>query len=259
VLPLMQGGGRKGMSGNTSPGGFGPVLDGRVMPNHPFDPAAPAISKDKPLIVGYNRDEMNFFFAQSRATDVYSLTETALKERLERELGAEGATVLSAYRRNRPNASPTDVYVAIASARFAGTGSIAIAERKYAQHGAPVFMYVFAHESDRLIPGTQHTYGAAHAAEIVYKFNNISSSPTPSSGVTSGDSRPGSVQAARAMSEFWSTFARTGRPVATGQPAWPAYTPDKRATMFIDAECTVVNDPFSPERQVWDRVERSEG
>jgi len=258
--PLMQGGGRRGMSGNTAPGGFGPVVDGRIMPNHPFDPTAPAISKDKPLIVGYNRDEMNFFFAQDRATDVYSLTDALLNERLERELGANAAAVLSAYRKSRPNASPTDVYVAIASTRFAATGSITIAERKYAQHGAPVFMYVFTHESDRLIPGTQHTYGAAHAAEIVYKFNNIPpSANAPSASATFGDSRPSSTQAARAMSEFWSTFARTGHPTAKGQPAWPVYTTDKRATMFIDAQCSVVNDPFSPERQVWDRVEPSAG
>ena len=60
----MPNGGRKGISGNPAPGGFGPVLDGRMLTGHPFDPTAPAISRDKPLIVGYNRDEMNFFFAQ---------------------------------------------------------------------------------------------------------------------------------------------------------------------------------------------------
>ena len=43
------------------------MLDGHVMPNDPFYPTAPVISKSKPLIVGYNRDEMNFFFAQQRA------------------------------------------------------------------------------------------------------------------------------------------------------------------------------------------------
>jgi para-nitrobenzyl esterase len=186
---------------------------------------------------------------------VYSLTAATLKERLDQELGVNATAVLSAYKESRPNASSTDLYVAIASARFAGTGSIAIAERKYAQQGAPVFTYVFTHESDRVIPGTQHRYGAAHAAEIVYKFNNIPEPNTASGSSTFGDSRPSSIQAARAMSEFWSTFARTGYPAAKGQPAWPAYTTDKRATMFIDGECRVVNDPFSPERQVWDRVE----
>ena len=217
--PLMPNGGRKGISGNPAPGGFGPVLDGRMLPNHPFDPTAPAISRDKPLIVGYNRDE-------------------------------------AAYRKSRPNASPADLYVAIASERFAGIGSATIAERKYAQGGAPVYMYVFTHESNRLIPGTDHTYGAAHAAEIVYKFNNVGAGtgqPSRAGGMFD-DSRPASVQTARNMSEFWSTFARTGRPAAQGQPAWPAYTSGLRPTMFIEAQCRVVHDPFSLERQVWDTI-----
>ena len=53
-------GGRKGMGGGSRPGGFGPVVDGVVLAKHPFDPEAPAISKDKPLLVGYNRDETVF-------------------------------------------------------------------------------------------------------------------------------------------------------------------------------------------------------
>jgi para-nitrobenzyl esterase len=256
--PLTPGGGRRGMSSNANPGGFGPVLDGHVMPNHPFDPTAPAISKSKPLMVGYNRDEMNFFFAQNGATDVYSLTDATLKERLEKEQNANAAAVLAAYRKSRPNASPADLYVAISTARFAVIGSTTIAERKYAQHAAPVFMYCFTHESERMIPGTQHIYGAAHAVEIVYKFNNVPSALgqlQTTGGGGFADARPSSVQAAHNMSELWSTFARTGHPAAKGQPAWPAYDTTKRATMFIDAECKVINDPFSPERQVWDQVD----
>jgi para-nitrobenzyl esterase len=34
-------------------------------------------------------------------------------------------------------------------------------------------MYIFTHESDMLIPGTQHKLGAAHALEIPYKFNLV--------------------------------------------------------------------------------------
>ena len=116
-------------------------------------------------------------------------------------------------------------------------------------------MYVFTHESNRLIPGTDHAYGAAHAAEIVYKFNNVGAGTgqPPRAGMLD-DSRPASVQTARNMSEFWSTFARTGRPAAQGQPAWPAYTSGQRPTMFIEAQCRVVHDPFSLERQVWDTI-----
>jgi para-nitrobenzyl esterase len=234
------------------------------MPNDPFYPTAPAISKNKPLIVGYNRDEMNFFFAQQRNTAVYSLTDDTLKQRLDNELGPDADAVLAAYKKSRPDASPSDLYVAIATARFDVIGSITIAERKYAQHGAPVYMYCFVHESDRLIPGTNHKMGAAHAAEIVYKFNNI---PAPLTGMpaaqppqgaqpsTFGSPDPNSVQTALNMSGLWSSFARTGHPTAKGQPAWPAYTTEKRATMLIDAQCKVADDPWSLERKVWDQVD----
>ena len=261
---MLRGTARNGFTSNGAGSGFGPVLDGHVMPNDPFYPTAPAISKNKPLIVGYNRDEMNFFFAQQRNTEVYSLTEDTLKQRLDNELGPDAGEVLAAYKKSRPDASPSDLYVAIATARFDVIGSITIAERKYAQHGAPVYMYCFVHESDRLIPGTNHKMGAAHAAEIVYKFNNI---PAPLTGLppaqppqgaqpsTFGSPDPNSVATALNMSGFWSSFARTGHPSAKGQPAWPAYTTEKRATMFIDAQCKAVDDPFSLERQVWDKVD----
>ena len=54
--PLTMSVGRRGIDGGGWPPGFGPVVDGSILPHHPFDPAAPAISKGKPLIVGYNRD-----------------------------------------------------------------------------------------------------------------------------------------------------------------------------------------------------------
>ena len=41
--------------------GFGPVVDGIALPNHPFDPTAPEISRNKPLMVGWNEDEFTFF------------------------------------------------------------------------------------------------------------------------------------------------------------------------------------------------------
>jgi para-nitrobenzyl esterase len=219
--PLTMSGGRKGIGGGSRPGGFGPVVEGAILPHHPFDPEAPAISKNKPLIVGTNRDETVFFFQQQRNTEIFNLTEVNLKERLAKEIGANADVVFDTYRKSRPDASPTDLYIAITTARMFGIGAITIAERKYAQHGAPVYMYIFTHESESIVPGTQHKVGAAHALEIAYKFYNIQppgSAANPGRGMMSV-SDPDSVKAAHNMSEMWSTFARTGRPAAEGQPA----------------------------------------
>jgi para-nitrobenzyl esterase len=54
---------------------------------------------------------------------------------------------------------------------------------------------------------------------------------------------------------MWSTFARTGHPGAKGQPKWPEYTLQERATMEINALCTVVDDPYSLERKLWETLE----
>ena len=253
--PLGMNGGRKGMGGGSRPGGFGPVVDGSVLPNHPFDPQAPAISKNKPLMVGYNRDETVFFFNQQRNTEVFNLTEAALKERLANEFSGNSESIYEAYHKSRPDASPSDLYIAITTARMIGIGAMTIAERKYAQHGAAAYMYIFKHENPALIPGTQHKFGTPHAMEISYKFNNVQPGGTGGGGGSMSITRPESVKAAHNMSEMWSTFARTGRPAAKGQPAWPAYTTEKRATMEIDAECTVVDDPYPLERKLWERLD----
>jgi para-nitrobenzyl esterase len=251
--PLTMTGGRKGMTGGDRPGGFGPIIDGTVLPRHPFDPEAPAISKNKPLIVGYNRDETIFFL--QRNAEVFNLTDATLKERLAKEFGANADTVYNTYRKNRPDASATDLYIAITTANMIGIGAVTIAERKYAQRGAPVFMYIFTHESEDMIPGTNHKRGAAHALEIPYKFNLVQPASSQGGRGMMAVTGPESEKAAHNMSETWSTFARTGRPAAKGQPEWPAYDDKTRATMEINAECKVVNDPYSAERVMWERLE----
>jgi para-nitrobenzyl esterase len=260
--PLTMSGGRKGIGGGGRAGGFGPVVDRTILPHHPFDPEAPAISKDKPLIVGYNRDETIFFFMESHNTDVFNLTESALKERLHKEFGPQADEVFNTYRKSRPDASPADLYIAISTARMIGFGSITIAERKFAQQGAPVYAYVFTYESQRLVPGTQHKVGAAHALEIAYKFdlikpneNAAGSDPQQTATRSMMDTSPDSAKTAENMSQMWSTFARTGKPAAQGQPEWPAYDISRRATMMINAECRVVDDPFGLERSLWERME----
>jgi hypothetical protein len=50
---------------------------------------------------------------------------------------------LTLYRKNRPNATPTDICFAITTDRMMRMDAITQAERKAAQHGAPVYLYIF--------------------------------------------------------------------------------------------------------------------
>jgi para-nitrobenzyl esterase len=250
-------GGRQGMV-VSRPGGFTPVVDGTILPHHPFDPAAPAVSRDKPLMVGTNKDEMAFFYWERKENDVFTLTDDGLDARLHKDFGANAERILTTYRKSRPGASPSDLYIAITTARAMWLGSIEIAEKKYEQKAAPVFMYIFTHESNLIVPGTSHRLGAAHATEIWYKFDNVDVEGPKD---PKDPSRPGLIgtdpdreKTALNMSEMWTTFARTGHPGAKSQPAWPAYTLEKRATMKIDAQCQVEDDPFGQERALWNSL-----
>ena len=246
--------GRKGMV-VSRPGGFTPVVDGTYLPHHPFDPTVPEFSRDKPLMVGTNKDEMAFFLQERKDTEAFTLTEDGLKSRLSKEFGENADRILATYRKTRPDASPADIYVAIGTARAFWLGSIEIAEKKYEQKSAPVYMYMFTHGSNMIVPGTNHRLGAAHATEIWYKFDNVDLEPPKDApGPPLIGDGPDRKKAALNMSEMWTTFARTGHPGAKGQPSWPAYDTQNRATMIIDAQCRVEDDPFGLERVMWDSL-----
>jgi para-nitrobenzyl esterase len=222
---------------------LGPVVDGRIVPRHLDDPAAPEVSASVPLVVGTNKDE-SIMFLQRGDLPAFSLDEAQLHERLRARFHESADRVLEVHRRGRPGASPTDLFVAITTGRW-WHNAIALAERRAALGKAPAYVYQFAYESEvPVAPGVDYPHKAAHAMEMAFKFNHPETSPE-------AGRRPERFQAARNMSAAWAAFARTGNPSHPGIPAWPAYDVERRATMVLDAECRVAFDPFPEERLLW--------
>jgi len=67
------------MPSSNARGGFRPVVDGTVLPSHPFSPAAPPISTDIPLLVGFNKTEATLFLAGDKLA--FELDEEGLQKR----------------------------------------------------------------------------------------------------------------------------------------------------------------------------------
>lgn len=231
------------MSG-TNPMRFGPVVDGHYIPHHPYDPVAPAMSARIPMIIGANKDE-TILFLQRGSLEVFSLDEAGMRQRLRKALGDRTDRIVDVYHRSRPHASPVDLYIAITTADFMWNKAITMAERKVALHAAPVYMYLFAYESEVPVsPTTAYPMKAAHAMEMAFKFDHPDNNPDTGK-------RPERFQAAKNMSGAWAAFARSSNPSHPGIPKWPAYTLEQRATMILNAKCEVVNDPYREERLVW--------
>ena len=109
--------------GASGIGGFSPVVDGIVLPGHPFSPLAPAISKNKPLIVGWSEDEYTFFANASGDVSGYKLLDfDALHKKIEPQFGENAGKIIDTYRTSRPDASPAVIYNEIMSVTFMGLG-----------------------------------------------------------------------------------------------------------------------------------------
>ena len=238
-------GGFRGI-GNSGAGSFGAVVDGVVLPTHPFEPIAPEISREKPLLVGWNEDEYIFFAAFGADKDVFTLSAGELQNRLENEYGDHAELILKTYQEANPESTPGKLYIAIRSITMMGLGSIRIAERKSHQGSAPAYLYNFGYKSNNKVPGTDFEFGAMHALDIPFKFYNME-------GGMAG-TKADRFEASSNMTALWTSFARTGKPVAKGQPEWPAYNLSSRHTLRIDCQCEVILDRFKAEREMWEVV-----
>ncbi|HEY1749825.1 MAG TPA: carboxylesterase/lipase family protein [Caulobacteraceae bacterium] len=218
-------------SGNVI-GGFSPSVDGIALPSGPFDPAAPAVSADVPVLIGTNKDEATLFlFADPKFGDY---TEEDLARRAKASAGDRAEALIAAAREAFPDYSPSHLASAVQTAGMFWGDSIRLAERKAAQAGAPVYMYLLEWET----PRGRGKLRAPHALEIPLVFDNVE---TARNFVGAGDD-PQTL--AEQMSEAWLAFARTGGPTTAALPDWPPYEPARRATMVFNLESRVVEDPY---------------
>src|ERR1700676_5446867 len=218
----------RGAAPGTAPFTIGPVVDGRTLPRDPFDPTPPEISADVPLIIGSVNTEGTFFTPPD--SPLFSLDEAGMRARLTTRFGEVAEKFIELYRKEMPNASPSQLYFTI---NAFPTAAITQAERKAAQGKAPVYMYLFTWETP-VDDGKRHS---PHTVELPFVFNNVAEQPEE---VGNG---PELQPLADKVSGAWTAFARTGNPNVTGTPKWPAYTESERATMIINNEWKIMNDP----------------
>src|SRR5262249_46137699 len=141
---------------------FGPVVDGIVVPAHPFDPAAPAISRDIPVIVGGVKDEMAIYLAPEQKVWERALSEDELRQRVAKVAGDATDRVMDTYRRLYPGANPAERLIATLTDANFRIRTLLLAERKAAQGGAPVWLYSFDWET----PVFEGKLKAYHALDV---------------------------------------------------------------------------------------------
>ncbi len=119
--------------------GWAPVVDGRDLPRHPFDPDAPQVSAHVPLIAGTT---MNEFVSAMGNPAMEQMTEAELEKRAAEVWKDRAPEVLAAFRKANPGAKPLDL-LSLMSTAPVRQAAIDQVERKAALRAAPAWNYWF--------------------------------------------------------------------------------------------------------------------
>jgi carboxylesterase type B len=217
-----------------------PTVDGDVIPRRPIERIAAGAGSTVDVMVGTNTEDWKLFLA---ITGVISkVSEQDLVESRSVDgfppIGAYGIPAGAAYREYRahyPDSSPGDVLAAVETDWWVRLPAIRLADaRATSATSARTFMYEFAWSA----PGL----GAVHAVEVPFVFGTLDKHSRLFGPLLGADPPQ---ELADAMHAAWVSFA------ATGDPGWPDYDLERRATMLFNIDSSLVYDPRAWERELW--------
>jgi para-nitrobenzyl esterase len=179
-------------------------VDGYVLPDTVRNLFAQKKQNDVPVLIGSNANEWTTLSNPSQ----FPKTLDAYRQRVETQYGAAVKDYDAVY----PVKSEADIAEALLGVGRDTTFTLEMRTwaRLVTASGKLAFLYQFT----RVPPGPNPAWGAYHAAEIQYAFNNVASRPW----ATDVDRR-----LADQMSSYWVNFATTGDPNGKGLPKWTPY------------------------------------
>lgn len=212
--------------------GFSPVVDGTILPQHPYDPEAAPTAADIPMIISSVENEQSMSWADA---SLESMTMDQVVERLKVRAGFGGGfgdharEVVEAYGKAFPGRKPVEIWSLASSNR---QSVVALADVKSRQ-AAPVYVNWFTWQP----PLFDNRIRAFHCVDISFWFCNTDLMLTH----TGGGPRPKALSAKMAGALL--QFMKTGDPNGAGLAKWPKYSAAKGETMIFDDTCVAKNDP----------------
>jgi para-nitrobenzyl esterase len=214
---------------------FMPVVDGTVLPRRPVDAVADGLGS-VPTLIGTTKDEMTLFTVLDLGLG--EIDAEAVSRALRESFGDDASGVLARYRALYPDLGERDLFTVVATDRVFRVPALRLAEAGLPHR--PTYMYLFTWET----PVFNGKLKSCHALELPFVWDAVD---RPGLSILTGDG-PGRQELADAMHTAWIAFARTG------DPGWPAYDLDRRATQRFDTVVEVLDDPMGAQRVLWDDV-----
>ena len=212
--------------------GFSPVVDGTVLPQHPYVPDAAPTAAQVPMIICSTFNEQSPSWADS-SLEAITLDQVVEKVKERAGFGAgfgdRAKQVVEAYAKAFPGKKPVEIWSLVSSNR---QSVVTLADAKSKQP-APVFVSWFGWQP----PLFDNRMRAFHCVDICFWFYNTDLMLSH----TGGGARPRALAAKMAGSLL--QFMKAGDPNGPGLTTWPKYTSASGETLVLDDVCEVRPDP----------------
>jgi para-nitrobenzyl esterase len=223
---------KKAGAGSPMTRGFIPVVDGKVLPQHPYDPVAAPTAADVPMIISSVENEQSYSWADS---SLESITLEQVVDKVKERagfgpgFGDKAKEVVESYAKAFPGRKPVEIWSLVSSNR---QSVVALADVKSKQP-APVYVNWFTWQP----PLFDNRMRAFHCVDISFWFYNTDLMLTHSGG----GPRPRALSTKMAGALL--QFMKTGDPNGSGLPEWPKYSSANGETMVFDDVSEAKNDP----------------
>ena len=202
----------QGLTDAAALAGFFPagIIDGVVLREEMLDVFNRGDQAPVPILAGFNSGEIRSLRVLAPAAP----TSAAAYEQTIRERYGDLA---DEYLRLYPAATMDESILAGTRDAFYGWTAERLV-RSQTAIGQPSFLYMFDHGYPAADDAGLHAF---HAAELPYLFATMRTTPPnwPAIPDTQGETR-----ISDAMIDYWTSFARSGRPASDHGPVWPAFS-----------------------------------
>jgi len=191
--------------------GFGPqgVVDGKLLPRQLVEAFDRGEQAPVPLLAGFNSGEI-------RSLRVLAPKVPASAAIYESQIRARYGDLAEAYLQLYPSANLEESIIQATRDALYGWTAERLAVKQTAL-GQPAYLYIFDHGYPAADSAGLHAF---HGSELPFVFGTTDRVP-PYWPKPPADAAQAALS--DAMVGYWTSFARTGVPVASGQPDWPAF------------------------------------
>jgi para-nitrobenzyl esterase len=203
--------------------GYAPygTIDGKILPRQLVDTFDRGEQARVPLIAGFTSGEI-------RSLRFLLPPLPASAETYANDVKARYGDLADDYLRLYPPRDLEQTQLAATRDAVFGWASERLV-RTQAAIGQDAFLYYFDHDYPSAAAAD---LSAFHASEVPFVFGTFEDIPA---GWPAIPNTLGERQLAGAMLDYWTSFARSGRPSATNGPAWESFTPSRSYLTFGDA------------------------